>query len=440
LLQNGYDDKGNNRLVPVLFIDNAGIVPEEFKIHQLSLNDKICIDDYDQAQRIFGEIDYHIVKNVERNPDAVMQYMKNSIAEAKEMLITLPRKSQSSSALMFLSTALMLKKGNLFTDDDVQAMLNWLGSEAKEKTSMSRSICKAVGATFSSAICSGRLPIAKQYGPPFWTADSAFVAVDDSINVTKDTMNDDIFTDIPVGWNTALQHLQDEDVLFKDKESKGGQKTWTVETEDGIRKPRRFYSFSRDILTSEANRIVDEKVASDLFQILEKPIDNFFPFIKHPRFDMYAGQVITDYKHGTPFIDVTGSVGSGKTTWLMMQALQRAEADDLVIVMDPTNSFCREELIAHGIPAEKIDRLFSFWDMSTQGWPVNILDFPIYDLLWISIRKWQRDTGTSNTELARILGISQRTLSDYDKSARTMTLEKLTKFLDSIGGVIKIVY
>ena len=67
-------------------------------------------------------------------------------------------------------------------------------------------------------------------------------------------------------------------------------------------------------------------------------------------------------------------------------------------------------------------------------------NLPIYDLLWISIRKWQRDTGTSNTELARILGISQRTLSDYDKSARTMTLEKLTKFLDSIGGVIKIVY
>ena len=45
------------------------------------------------------------------------------------------------------------------------------------------------------------------------------------------------------------------------------------------------------------------------------------------------------------------------------------------MVLDPTNSFCREELIAHKIPTEIIDRSFAFWDMSTQGWHVNILDF-----------------------------------------------------------------
>ena len=67
-------------------------------------------------------------------------------------------------------------------------------------------------------------------------------------------------------------------------------------------------------------------------------------------------------------------------------------------------------------------------------------NLPIYDRLWISIRKWQRDTGTSNTELARILGISERTLRDYDKSARTMPLEKLTKFIDYIDGTIEIGY
>ena len=67
-------------------------------------------------------------------------------------------------------------------------------------------------------------------------------------------------------------------------------------------------------------------------------------------------------------------------------------------------------------------------------------NLPIYDLLWISIRKWQRDTGTSNTELARILSISQRTLRDYDKSARTMSLEKLSNFLEIIGGSIEIDY
>lgn len=372
IFKNTFVDDSVNRLVPVLIIDNAGVLNEELAIHQLSLKERLSIDDYEQTQRLLGELDYHIVKNIERNPDALMQYIKAEIAEAKEMAITLPRRSRSSSAIMLLSTALMMKKGKLFTDADIEAMMQWLRTEAKSRTSMGRSVCKAAGTALSEVISSGRKKITYKNGPQQWTPDSYYVAEDDSINVTKDDF-DEIISELPVGRNTALKYLKAEDVLISNKGEE--QKTWTVKTEDGISKTRRFYSLSRDLLSPEANRIVDEAVASDLFHKPDKHIDHFFPFIKHPRLDMYAGQVITDYKHGTPFIAVTGAQGSGKSTWLMMQVLQRAEADDLVVVMDPTNSFCREELIAHGIPIEKINKSFSFWDMSTQGWPVDILNF-----------------------------------------------------------------
>lgn len=329
----------------------------------------------EQVQRVVGELDYHIVKNVERNPDAVKQRLKVAVTTAEEIVSALLRRSQSSSALMLLSTAIMLKEGGVLTDADVNGVQDWLRIEAKSKTSMSQCVCNSVSAALNEAICNGRLPIAKQYGPPFWTSDSAFVAVDDSINITKDTLDDYLLTDVSVGRNTALQYLQDEDVLFKDKESKGRQKTWTVETENGEKKPRHFYSLSRDLLTPRANRIVDEAVASDLFHKLDKPINNFFPFIKHKYLDMIAGQVITDYKHGNHFIDVTGTPGSGKTDWMMMQVVQRAKAGDVIVVFDPTNAFCLEELSGHKIPEEIINNYFNFWDMSTQGWPVNILDF-----------------------------------------------------------------
>ncbi len=163
--------------------------------------------------------------------------------------------------------------------------------------------------------------------------------------------------------------------MFSSLKKKGDQKTWRVENEDGEKKSRRFYSLSRDLLTPEANRIVDEAVASDLFHKLDNPIASFFPFIKHRRLDMVAGQMITDYKHGTPFIDVTGAQGAGKSDWIMMQMLQRAKAGDVVIVLDPTNAFCREELFAHMIPDEIIDKYVEFWDMSTEGFPVNIPDY-----------------------------------------------------------------
>ena len=238
-LQNAYGDKANSRLVPVLFIDNAGVVPKEFQIHQLSLIERLHINNYEQALRILGELDYKIVKLAEGNPDTVQQCIKNAIITANNIAGTLPLRSQSNSAIMFLATANILKEGGLFTDADVQAMLKWLSTEAKERNTLSRSVCKAVGTTLSNAICSERLPIAKQYGSPFWTADSAFNAGDDTINVTKDILEDELLSDVLIGRDIALKYLKDEDVLFTNKGE--DQKTWTVENEDGVKKLRRFY-------------------------------------------------------------------------------------------------------------------------------------------------------------------------------------------------------
>ena len=130
--------------------------------------------------------------------------------------------------------------------------------------------------------------------PPFWTPNKAFVASDDSLNVTKDTFEDLILSEISIGRNKALQYLKEADVLFTNKGE--DQKTFTVETEDGKRKPRRFYSLSRDLLTPKANRIVDEAVASDLFHKLDCHIDNFYPFIKHQRLDMVASLLGVDLR------------------------------------------------------------------------------------------------------------------------------------------------
>lgn len=374
LIQNGYADDDFRRLLPVLLIDNAGTIPEEFQIHQLSVSDRIIVDNIEQIQRVAGELDYYVVKLAEQNPDAIKQRIKAAITAAKEIVSLIPRRSQSSSAVMLLSTAIMLKEGGVLTDAAVQGVQDWLRTEAKLRTSMSRSVVKAAGMALSKVICSEMLQIANQFGPPFWTYGRALIARDDTFNITKETLEDEILPELPVGKNKALEYFEKEDFLYPDKGG-GDQKTWTVETEDGKRKPRRFYSFSRDLLTPEANRIVDEAIASDLFHKLDKNINNFFPFIKHRRLDMVAGQVITDYKHGNPFISVTGTPGSGKTDWLHMQVVQRAKAGDVVVVFDPTNAFCKDELLVHRIPEEIIDNYFTFWDMSIQGWPINILNF-----------------------------------------------------------------
>lgn len=371
LLQNGYADDDFRRLVPVLFVDNVGIIPEEFQIHQISIADRLKIDSIEQIMRVAGELDYYVVKLAEQNPDAVKQSIKVSIVAAKEIVSTLPRKSQSNSAVMLLSTAIMLKKGGVLTDADVQGVTEWLRTEAKSRTSVSRCVCNSVGAVLSRAICIEHKSITYKDGPQPWTPASYYVAEDDSINVSKDDF-DEIISELPVGKNTALKYLKTENVLIANKGEE--QKTWKVENEDGIKKQRRFYAFSRELLTPEANRIIDETMASDLFQRPDEHIDNFFPLIKHNRLDMVAGQVIEGYNKINPFMCVTGGPNTRKTTFLMMRAFERAMAGEIVLVTDSTNAFCREELKEHGISDYIIDKYCIHWDICEKGWPVDLID------------------------------------------------------------------
>ena len=116
-------------------------------------------------------------------------------------------------------------------------------------------------------------------------------------------------------------------------------------------------------------------MASDLFQGPDEHIDSFFPLIKHNRLDMVAGQVIEGYNKINPFMCVTGGPNTRKTTFLMMRAFERAMAEEIVLVTDSTNAFCREELKEHGISDDIIDKYCIHWDICEKGWPVDLIDF-----------------------------------------------------------------
>ncbi len=53
----------------------------------------------------------------------------------------------------------------------------------------------------------------------------------------------------------------------------------------------------------------------------------------------------------------------------------------------------------------------------------------IYKKIWCKIRYWQSLKDVSDSELAAYLQVCERTLRDYDKNARNITLEKVDNFL-----------
>lgn len=53
----------------------------------------------------------------------------------------------------------------------------------------------------------------------------------------------------------------------------------------------------------------------------------------------------------------------------------------------------------------------------------------LYKKIWCKIRYWQNLKDVSDKELADYLQVSERTLREYDKNAKNVTLEKVDNFL-----------
>ena len=53
----------------------------------------------------------------------------------------------------------------------------------------------------------------------------------------------------------------------------------------------------------------------------------------------------------------------------------------------------------------------------------------LYKKIWCKIRYWQNLRDISDSKLASCLHIGERTLKEYDKDAKNITLEKIDQFL-----------
>ncbi len=54
----------------------------------------------------------------------------------------------------------------------------------------------------------------------------------------------------------------------------------------------------------------------------------------------------------------------------------------------------------------------------------------LYKIIWCKIRYWQNLRDITDAELAAALQVGERTLHEYDKSAKNITLEKIDSFLE----------
>ena len=63
----------------------------------------------------------------------------------------------------------------------------------------------------------------------------------------------------------------------------------------------------------------------------------------------------------------------------------------------------------------------------------NVKHPPLSKGVWIWLREWQHEKGISDKELASAMKLNITTLSSYDISAHTLTLEKLDNLVATVG-------
>ena len=95
----------------------------------------------------------------------------------------------------------------------------------------------------------------------------------------------------------------------------------------------------------------------------------FIPMIKINGCNKHAGCVIDVSTDEGESLYVSGKTRSGKTRFLVEQAVIRYKSGRKILFIDQTGAFSSEELEKHGVDKTQ----FSHWDIGTEGTPVDLL-------------------------------------------------------------------
>ena len=360
----------------ILLTETPARIPEGFPAAYITIDEDISWGDIITLQKSSGEFDYSLIKFFYKNQFATNSLVSDSIQSIRLLSREKNYDLTSKSTVMDLATASLLKRLGLVTDEEFNALLVWLTSKEHTVASSSEALCQEVGNIGSDTICRGESQAAWQDGQhPSWDPSKFFVGNDGKYNFTPEHFQQKITSKMKGtdSYNKSCQALEKQGYSSPNRT---GEHTSELKVYcEGIGKIKeKFISLSPELFSAEARQVVEKTLIADTFLEYKNCPRKFNPLIKHVKYDLLAGQLIGAYNTINPFVLTTGSPGHGKSDLLMMQATIKAESGDTVFIYDQTDAFCRFEWEAHMVPPEIIDKIF-FWDLSTMGWPIDLLDF-----------------------------------------------------------------
>lgn len=344
-----------------LFISLSDLAVDRSKINEL--------------RRLSGLFDFALIRKITGIYVDSQKDIDIAIEEANKISVTTENEERIDTIRAIYAAAVLLKTLNVVTADEVASIQNWLTTENSNTFDAYISITNDFIVTFNNLIRDGRIKVVGQSGPPYYKPKSnmAFLA-DGFVNFEKEVLSGLIIPNLRTSAkiNSLKNALETEGILYG---TNNKQRKPTVETSDKSKEIVAAYSVSEDILDDDVLEIVNESAFDDkYYSITDLPRKDFVPIIFSPSGAKAAGMKIAPDSDENFHMYVCGASRSGKTVYLMQQALFRAFNGEQVIIFDNKESFSRDrwKKVFKEDTQSILTKYVDYYNIGASGIPVDL--------------------------------------------------------------------
>lgn len=357
-----------NRHIPVIIADNLSNISSEIPAYFMSLNDCPEVENNEELSEAIGEFISALVKLLS-NSDVTDNLITHKLKTTEFMKKNADNADYYTSLKMLWATAELLCDYRVISTEDMSKILLYLRDHGNEMPDTEQTITNEFRRVLSEEIGNGNIEAATKESSLYFDPKKYMIYVDDAyINILAKTLDEKVLPAMRTTKrrNKLLSALKACEKLYSNNNYK---RSIDIEISSGITESFSVYSFTRDVLYGKCkNKLNELEYADYTFDKGQEPV-GFIPIIKLNDSNKMVGCVIDDSTDECESLYVSGKSRSGKTRFLVEQAVIRYASGKKVIVFDQTGSFTPEELQKHGVDKA----LFSHWDIGKYGIPIDLL-------------------------------------------------------------------
>lgn len=370
-LQNCTGNEVISRHLTVILSDNPGKISSEFPAYFISLSDCPDTDNTNELKQALGEFDYALIRLL-TNADVTENLVTNVLSQTTYLTKTEANSEYWMTWRLIQTTVDILFEYRLINSDENREIARFLKHHPHEGIDSAQYITNDFRQVISKCINSNIIGVANQKGSPYFDSKKSMVILDDKyINILAATVDNHI---LPLMKTTRKRNKLLSALKFCEKlySNNNYKRNLDVETAPGVTETVSVYSFPKNILTPKCREKINAFAYADyVFEKFNFP-KGFIPITLINGCNRSAGIVITDATDEAESMYISGQTRSGKTHFLVQQAVIRSDSGKRIIIFDQTGAFSPDELRKH-LPHEIVEKYFSHWDINKHGIPIDLM-------------------------------------------------------------------